>query len=169
MFAVAMNGVPLPLAHGFPIRMIVSGLDGYVSATKWLSTSMSPGLPTSRPTGRPVVGPSKRRSRPRPASTFRNRSPASRPATLLWQVSPGPDNAASLKSKSAWMLALGRPQNSLLRIPSIPGGNGCGPGRTLPAGNNTLQVRATDATSTVQRLAVSRHAPMGPADGTASR
>jgi hypothetical protein len=36
MLAVAMNGEPLPLEHGFPVRMIVPGLFGYVSATKWL-------------------------------------------------------------------------------------------------------------------------------------
>jgi DMSO/TMAO reductase YedYZ molybdopterin-dependent catalytic subunit len=36
MLAVAMNGVPLPLEHGFPVRMIVPGLYGYVSATKWV-------------------------------------------------------------------------------------------------------------------------------------
>ena len=36
MLAVAMNGVPLPLEHGFPVRMIVPGLYGYVSATKWI-------------------------------------------------------------------------------------------------------------------------------------
>jgi DMSO/TMAO reductase YedYZ molybdopterin-dependent catalytic subunit len=33
-----MNGEPLPLEHGFPARVIVPGLYGYVSATKWLST-----------------------------------------------------------------------------------------------------------------------------------
>jgi DMSO/TMAO reductase YedYZ molybdopterin-dependent catalytic subunit len=36
MLAVAMNGEPLPLKHGFPVRMVVPGLYGYVSATKWL-------------------------------------------------------------------------------------------------------------------------------------
>jgi DMSO/TMAO reductase YedYZ molybdopterin-dependent catalytic subunit len=36
MLAVAMNGEPLPLSHGFPVRMIVPGLYGYVSATKWI-------------------------------------------------------------------------------------------------------------------------------------
>jgi DMSO/TMAO reductase YedYZ molybdopterin-dependent catalytic subunit len=36
MLAVAMNGKPLPLEHGFPVRMVVPGLYGYVSATKWL-------------------------------------------------------------------------------------------------------------------------------------
>ena len=36
MLAVAMNGRPLPVEHGFPVRMVVPGLFGYVSATKWL-------------------------------------------------------------------------------------------------------------------------------------
>jgi hypothetical protein len=36
MLAVAMNGRPLPLEHGFPVRMVVPGLYGFVSATKWV-------------------------------------------------------------------------------------------------------------------------------------
>jgi DMSO/TMAO reductase YedYZ molybdopterin-dependent catalytic subunit len=36
MLAIAMNGDPLPIEHGFPVRMIVPGLYGYVSATKWV-------------------------------------------------------------------------------------------------------------------------------------
>lgn len=36
LIAVGMNGQPLPLEHGFPVRMVVPGLYGYVSATKWL-------------------------------------------------------------------------------------------------------------------------------------
>jgi DMSO/TMAO reductase YedYZ molybdopterin-dependent catalytic subunit len=35
--AYAMNGEVLPSRHGFPARLIVAGLYGYVSATKWLS------------------------------------------------------------------------------------------------------------------------------------
>lgn len=37
MIVVAMNGEPLPAAHGFPARLIVPGLFGYVSATKWIT------------------------------------------------------------------------------------------------------------------------------------
>lgn len=37
LVAVGMNGAPLPPRHGFPARLVVSGLYGYVSATKWLS------------------------------------------------------------------------------------------------------------------------------------
>ncbi len=36
LIAIGMNGEPLPLRHGFPARLIVPGLYGYVSATKWL-------------------------------------------------------------------------------------------------------------------------------------
>jgi DMSO/TMAO reductase YedYZ molybdopterin-dependent catalytic subunit len=37
LLAVGMNGDPLPLEHGFPVRMVVPGLYGYVSATKWVT------------------------------------------------------------------------------------------------------------------------------------
>ena len=37
LIAVAMNDEPLPARHGFPARLIVPGLYGYVSATKWLT------------------------------------------------------------------------------------------------------------------------------------
>jgi DMSO/TMAO reductase YedYZ molybdopterin-dependent catalytic subunit len=37
LLAVAMNGSPLPVAHGFPARLVVPGLYGYVSACKWIT------------------------------------------------------------------------------------------------------------------------------------
>jgi DMSO/TMAO reductase YedYZ molybdopterin-dependent catalytic subunit len=37
LVAVGMNDEPLPFEHGFPARLVVAGLYGYVSATKWLS------------------------------------------------------------------------------------------------------------------------------------
>ncbi|MFB8002615.1 molybdopterin-dependent oxidoreductase [Nocardia sp. NPDC056000] len=36
LLAVGMNGAPLPIAHGYPARLVVPGLYGYVSATKWV-------------------------------------------------------------------------------------------------------------------------------------
>lgn len=36
MLAVGMNGVPLPVEHGYPARLVVPGLYGFVSATKWV-------------------------------------------------------------------------------------------------------------------------------------
>ena len=40
MLAIGMNGQPLPAQHGFPVRMVVPGLFGYVSATKWVTEMM---------------------------------------------------------------------------------------------------------------------------------
>ncbi len=37
LLAVAMNGEPLPVEHGYPARLVVPGLYGYVSATKWVA------------------------------------------------------------------------------------------------------------------------------------
>jgi DMSO/TMAO reductase YedYZ molybdopterin-dependent catalytic subunit len=37
MLVVAMNGEPLPLQHGFPVRMVIPGLYGYESACKWIT------------------------------------------------------------------------------------------------------------------------------------
>ncbi|HEX7472128.1 MAG TPA: molybdopterin-dependent oxidoreductase [Candidatus Limnocylindrales bacterium] len=38
MIVLAMNDAPLPVLHGFPARLIIPGLYGYVSATKWLAS-----------------------------------------------------------------------------------------------------------------------------------
>jgi DMSO/TMAO reductase YedYZ molybdopterin-dependent catalytic subunit len=38
ILAIGMNGEPLPIEHGFPVRMVVPGLYGYVSATKWVTS-----------------------------------------------------------------------------------------------------------------------------------
>ncbi|MFQ1000533.1 molybdopterin-dependent oxidoreductase [Modestobacter sp. SSW1-42] len=37
MLAIGMNGEPLPVEHGFPVRMLIPGLYGYVSACKWIT------------------------------------------------------------------------------------------------------------------------------------
>ena len=37
MVVVGMNGKPLPREHGFPVRMVIPGLYGFISATKWLT------------------------------------------------------------------------------------------------------------------------------------
>ncbi|NED60204.1 molybdopterin-dependent oxidoreductase, partial [Streptomyces sp. SID10244] len=36
MLAVGMNGEPLPLEHGYPVRQVIPGLYGFVSACKWV-------------------------------------------------------------------------------------------------------------------------------------
>ncbi|NHC21945.1 molybdopterin-dependent oxidoreductase [Nocardioides sp. IC4_145] len=37
LLAVGMNGEPLPREHGFPARMVIPGLYGFISATKWVT------------------------------------------------------------------------------------------------------------------------------------
>lgn len=37
LLAIGLNGAPLPVEHGYPARLVVAGLYGYVSATKWVT------------------------------------------------------------------------------------------------------------------------------------
>jgi len=67
MIAFGMNGESLPLEHGFPARIIVPGLYGYVSATKWLTRIELTRFDKSQgywiPGGWSVLGPIKTQSR----------------------------------------------------------------------------------------------------------
>lgn len=38
LLVVGMNGEPLPIQHGFPVRMVIPGLYGFISATKWVTS-----------------------------------------------------------------------------------------------------------------------------------
>lgn len=67
LIAVAMNGEALPAEHGFPVRLVVPGLYGYVSATKWLSelklTTFEQDAGYWTPRGWSALGPVKTASR----------------------------------------------------------------------------------------------------------
>lgn len=67
LLAVAMNGRPLPAQHGFPVRLVVPGLYGYVSATKWVTelkvTSFAADQGYWTPRGWSALGPVKTASR----------------------------------------------------------------------------------------------------------
>jgi DMSO/TMAO reductase YedYZ molybdopterin-dependent catalytic subunit len=87
LVVVGMNGVALPAAHGFPVRLIIPGLYGYVSATKWLTeielTTWEDFDAYWVPRGWAKEGPIKTQSRidvPRPGS----------------QVQPGPNVVAGV-------------------------------------------------------------------------
>ncbi|WP_250447546.1 molybdopterin-dependent oxidoreductase, partial [Actinotalea sp. C106] len=76
--ALGMNGEPLPAVHGYPARLMIPGLYGYVSATKWLSvielTTFEDEVGYWIPRGWAREGPVKTQSRidvPRPSSTVR--------------------------------------------------------------------------------------------------
>ncbi|GAA0991369.1 molybdopterin-dependent oxidoreductase [Subtercola frigoramans] len=67
LLAVGMNGSPLPVEHGFPVRMVVPGLYGYVSATKWVVelkvTTFAQDMGYWTPRGWSALGPIKTASR----------------------------------------------------------------------------------------------------------
>jgi DMSO/TMAO reductase YedYZ molybdopterin-dependent catalytic subunit len=67
LLAVGMNGDPLPIEHGFPARLVVPGLYGYVSATKWVVrlkvTRFADDMGYWTPRGWSALGPVKTASR----------------------------------------------------------------------------------------------------------
>ena len=69
LLAVGMNGQPLPAEHGFPVRMIVPGLYGDVSATKWVTELKVTTFDAERATGLVGWWPADRSSC-HPGSTF---------------------------------------------------------------------------------------------------
>ena len=163
LLAVGMNGQPLPVEHGFPARMVVPGLYGYTSATKWVTRLTVTTFAAQRAywtqRGYAAVAPIHTESRidvPRP----------------LAQVAAGQVTVAGV----AWAPATGiaaragqRGQRSLAYRPgwppptaSTPGGSGSGPGTPAP-GLHTLQVRATDNKGVTQP---SRRAQVFPSGAT---
>ena len=72
LLAIGMNGVALPVEHGYPARLVVLGLYGFVSATKWVIDLELTRLIGPRRTGPGSVGPRAPRSRPSRASTPRD-------------------------------------------------------------------------------------------------
>lgn len=67
LLATRMNGEPLPFEHGFPVRVVVPGLYGYVSATKWVTelkvTTYAADVAYWTPRGWSPTGPIKTASR----------------------------------------------------------------------------------------------------------
>ena len=71
LLAIGMNGEPLPIEHGFPVRMVVPGLYGYVSATKWVTELKVTTFDEDQGYWTPPAGRRRVRSRPHPGSTCR--------------------------------------------------------------------------------------------------
>ncbi|KGM09521.1 molybdopterin-dependent oxidoreductase, partial [Cellulomonas carbonis] len=110
LVAVGMNGEPLPAAHGFPARLVVPGLYGYVSATKWLSaielTTFEDEVGYWIPRGWARDGPVKTQSRidvPAAASTVR---PGVRPvAGVAWAPTRGIERVEVRVDDGPWVEA----------------------------------------------------------------
>ncbi|HET7399015.1 MAG TPA: molybdopterin-dependent oxidoreductase [Intrasporangium sp.] len=160
LLAVRMNGEPLPFEHGFPVRLVVPGLYGYVSATKWVTglkvTTFAKDVGYWTPRGWSARGPIKTASRidvPRAGATV----PAGRVAVagVAWaqhrgisavevSVDEGPWQPARLAvdaSSDAWRQWVYE--------------------WDAPHGSHLLRVRATDGTGRQQITAEAPPAPDG--------
>ncbi|MDV3222387.1 molybdopterin-dependent oxidoreductase [Intrasporangium sp.] len=160
LLAVRMNGEPLPFEHGFPVRLVVPGLYGYVSACKWVTelkvTTFAEDVGYWTPRGWSAEGPIKTSSRidvPRSGAAVRAGRVAV--AGVAWaqhrgvarvevQVDDGPWTDARLAadaSVDAW-------RQWVLEWDATPG-------------SHTLRVRAHDQDGTVQSAAERPPAPDG--------
>ncbi len=161
MLAVAMNGRPLPVDHGFPVRMIVPGLYGYVSATKWVVdlevTRFADFTAYWTDRGWSSKGPVKTESRvevPRDGSDVGGRRRSASAGT------PGRSTPASRRWSTASTATPGGRPSSAGSPATTPGCSG--PARsTYAAGSHTLAVRATDRSGYTQTAARADVVPDG--------
>jgi DMSO/TMAO reductase YedYZ molybdopterin-dependent catalytic subunit len=165
MLAVGMNGEPLPLDHGFPVRMVVPGLYGYVSACKWIEDIELTTFDSYDPYWVKREWARKRPSRPRPASTPPSPSPARRPGPSWSAESPGPSTAASTRSRSASTTVPGSRPISRPSTPPTPGASGPSPGRPPPAATPSPSAPPTGPARSRRRSGPGPF-PTEPADGT---
>lgn len=160
MLAVGMNGTALPLEHGFPVRMVVPGLYGYVSATKWVVelkvTKFSEDQGYWTPRGWDAKGPIKLASRiDTPLTGAAISAGTIAIAGVAWeqhvgvktvevQVDDGPWVEASLADSIS-------PDTWRQWVYRWPAGKG----------SHRIRVRATDATGNTQRQTYQAPAPNG--------
>ncbi|MEV7908208.1 molybdopterin-dependent oxidoreductase, partial [Streptomyces anulatus] len=163
LLAFAMNGEALPVEHGFPVRQVVPGLYGYVSATKWVTdikvTRFDRDEAYWTPRGWSPKGPIKTESRidlPRDGAGL----PAGRTviAGVAWAQHKGVDAVEVRVDQGPWRQA---------RLAEAPTADTwrqwvLDDWEATP-GEHTIAVRATDATGYTQ---TEERAPVGPDGAT---
>ncbi len=161
LLAVGMNGVPLPPEHGFPVRMVVPGLFGYVSATKWVTelevTRFADAQGYWTPRGWSERGPVKLESRiDTPSSGTKvavgDRVPI---AGVAWQPHTGVKAVQVRVGDGAWQDA------ELADSVSADTWRQWVYRWTATAGEHTVQVRAVSADGQVQTSVQRQPAPNG--------
>jgi len=158
LLAVGMNGEPLPVEHGFPARLVVPGLYGYVSATKWVTslevTTFAADQGYWTPRGWSPMGPVKVQSR----IDVPRGSAAPGPVTVAgvaWAQHTGIGAVEVRADDGEWVQA---------ELADTVGADTWRQWHVtidLPAGDHTLSVRATDADGLVQTDAEAPPAPDG--------
>jgi DMSO/TMAO reductase YedYZ molybdopterin-dependent catalytic subunit len=160
LLAVAMNGTPLPVAHGFPARLVVPGLYGYVSACKWITdikvTTFAGEYAYWAQRGWSQQAPIKTESRidvPNGSATVRaGRTPV---AGVAWAQHKGVDAVEVRVDGGNWNRA------RLAAVPGIDTWRQWTWEWDATPGNHVIQARATDATGYTQTAAQAPPAPNG--------
>jgi DMSO/TMAO reductase YedYZ molybdopterin-dependent catalytic subunit len=158
LLAIGMGGQPLPVEHGFPARMVVPGLYGYVSATKWVVdlevTRFDRAEGYWTPRGWSARGPVKTESRidvPRPGDAVHTGAVAV--AGVAWAQHRGIERVEVRVDDGPWQAAaVGEAGNDDTWRQWVWRWD-------APRGAHTVQVRATDKTGQVQ---TSEEAPPAP-------
>jgi DMSO/TMAO reductase YedYZ molybdopterin-dependent catalytic subunit len=150
LLAVAMNGQALPVEHGFPVRMVVPGLYGYVSATKWVTdievTTFAANSAYWAQRGWSQQAPIKTESRI-DVPTGNGPLSAGKPVTIAgvaWAQHKGIDAVEVRVDNGSWQPA------RLAAVPGIDTWRQWAWDWTATAGTHVLQARATDATGYTQ-------------------
>ncbi len=148
MIAVAMNGEPLPVAHGFPARLVVPGVYGYVSATKWLGDIELTGWDDfdaywiQRTWSK--EGPIKTQSRIDTVGDGQVTAGTTAVAGVAWAPTRGIGRVEVRLDDGPWQEAvLSQPLNDTTWVQWRADVD-------LPAGDHAVTVRATDGTGTTQ-------------------
>jgi DMSO/TMAO reductase YedYZ molybdopterin-dependent catalytic subunit len=160
MLAVGMNGVPLPIEHGFPVRMVVPGLYGYVSATKWITelelTSFADFDAYWVPRGWSARAPIKTESRiDTPRNGARPRPGPVTVAGVAWAQHRGISAVEVRVDDGSWQAA------TLAAVPSVDTWRQWSWTWTATPGKHRLTVRATDNSGTAQTAAQAPPDPDG--------
>lgn len=160
LLAVGMNGVPLPLEHGFPVRMVVPGLYGYVSATKWVTelkvTTFAKDMGYWTPRGWSALGPVKTASRiDVPQSGASVAAGRVAVAGVAWAQHRGIEGVEVRVDEGAWQPAV------LADAISIDTWRQWVYEWDATSGNHTVAVRATGAVNDTQRETRLPPAPNG--------
>jgi len=160
MIAVGMNREPLPANHGFPARLIIPGLYGYVSATKWLSSIE---LTTREavdgywiPLGWAKDAPILTQSRiDVPTGVAALAAGSVRIAGVAWAPDRGVERVEVRIDDGDWQTAqISRPISEATWVQWVLPW-------TASSGRHSLEVRATDGTGEVQTADMTNPAPDG--------
>jgi len=149
LLAVGMNGEPLPAEHGFPVRMVVPGLYGYVSATKWVVelkvTTYAKDQAYWTPRGYSAKAPIKLSSRiDTPQDNYQVKAGRVAIAGVAWHQHTGISKVEVRIDKGAWQEA------TLARVVTVDSWLQWSFAWDATKGSHTITVRAIDDKGEVQ-------------------